>query len=297
MDCKAFDDCLELLMSDRSTLEQRRAAEAHLDGCSRCSELYGLTREELRSLDTPPPAGMVESILERTSGSACAGSRELLCDLVDDSLPAVDRQLVRLHLEGCGDCTRLHATLVHLAEDLPAFAHLETDPSFVPEVLVRTNRPMPTGWHERLLAGWRAWLVRPRAAFEMGYVGAIVLWVVLAAPISPVRGAHLKALETLKPVGAIADPESPAGKIGQGVVSVGVEVWQATARTGRESLTWLGSDLKQRYDSTGAAALDLGRRSADLGGQSIDRLWQQITGETTKENPIDGNQETEGSQQ
>ena len=139
IDCRSFEDRLERLMSGRSNPDERHAADGHLAACSRCRELYGLAREELGAFGAPPPPGMIESILERTSGSPCSRSRERLCDLVDGALETVDCQLVELHLEGCPDCSRLHTALVHLGQDLPAFAHLEPDAAFVSEVLVRTR--------------------------------------------------------------------------------------------------------------------------------------------------------------
>ena len=298
IDCRSFEDRLERLMSGRLNPNERRAAEEHMATCSRCEELYGLTREELGSLSTPPPVDLVESILERTSGSPCARASELLCDLVDRALPTVDGQLVRLHLESCPRCSHLHTVLVHLGEDLPAFAHLEPDAAFVSEVLARTRETLRRRWPDRLVAAWRGWLARPRAAWEMGYVGAIVLWVVFAAPVSPARGVPLRALAALQqPVAAITDPEGRAARVKQEVLSAGLEVWQATTATGSESLSWLGSDLKRRYDRTGVTALDLGRRGADLGEQTIDRLWQRLTGKTEKQTPIDPEQGTEGRQQ
>ena len=107
MDCRSLLDRLEALLDETLSGDDLRAAEEHLHECSDCRSFVELARTEPDGSALEPPADLAGSILERTSGPACDGARHRLCDYVDGALVDPDRELVRLHLDGCRDCEGL----------------------------------------------------------------------------------------------------------------------------------------------------------------------------------------------
>ncbi len=272
----------ERLARDDLPEAERRAVEAHLSSCERCGELYGLPDSLSATLTAPVAMEMTRTILDRTSGSSCSRAESRICESLDRDPEPVDRELLELHLRSCEACARLVPALQRLSLDLPHFATLSPDPFFVDDVKAVTSA-RPRGWPGRLHAGWRRWLMRPRAAWELGYVGAMLLWLVLGAPISPVRGAHTRAIEALKePVGSIGRTEAPWAN---DVLATAQRTWQATREIGQESLRGLGTDLKQRYRASEATARRLGSRSLDIGTESIHRALDMLSAEASSSAP------------
>jgi hypothetical protein len=246
---------------------ERHALEAHLSSCQRCGELYG-SMDLPATLAAPLAIELTRAILDRTSGSSCARAESGICQLIDDDADPVERELLELHLHSCEACAQLVPVLRRLGDELPSFATLAPGPQFVDDVIAVTSA-RPAAWPERLRAGWKRWLMRPRAAWELGYVGAMLLWLVFAAPISPVRGAPARTIEMLRePVQAIGATERGWT---DGMRATSQQVWQATRDIAGESLHRWGSDLKQRYRASGATALKIGSRGLELGTDSIDR--------------------------
>src|SRR3989442_15047115 len=63
-----------------------------------------------------------------------------LCDHYDWHLAPADDDLVRMHLDACGECAGLAAWLARLAADLPPLAEGDPGTRLVDEVLARTSR-------------------------------------------------------------------------------------------------------------------------------------------------------------
>jgi predicted anti-sigma-YlaC factor YlaD len=197
MSCTTLLTRIEMFLEGRLLAAEQKAASAHLAGCPRCREIVKVMRTDLRFMSDEPPAGLTESILERTSGRPCDRARELLGDLVDGAVTGLDRDLIEGHLESCADCAAVRRALTQLAGDLPVFATLRPIPSLVDDVMALTvERRSP--WRDVLSATWQSLLGRSRLALEAGYVGAVLLWLVFGASWAPLRAAPAQALAVVQ---------------------------------------------------------------------------------------------------
>lgn len=180
----------------------------------------------------------VRDVLARTSGSACDRACGLLPELTDGSLELLDRQLVRRHLEHCAGCRALAVTLGWLGGELASLVELDPGPDFTAGVLARTSgrgaaaqarrtaqvaQSGPGGLMDRLGQWWQDRILRPGFALQAAYAATVILVLLTATPISPLRGAPQKALA---------------------VVQVGPEVLPLVG----DASQW----LTERADSTGA---------------------------------------------
>jgi hypothetical protein len=196
MDCMTFIDRLEALLAGRLSGAARRAVEAHAKRCADCGGLLeALTAVEAGTVH--PPAGLAEKVLERTSGSPCAGVRRVLCDRRDDPPGETDAALLRGHLAHCPACAALGRVLAGLAEDLPRLAEVAPPPSLLEGVLARTTGRRAPGpaWPLRWAGFWRRLLQRPRFALEGAYVGALLVALLFGFPSSPLAGLPRRAVD------------------------------------------------------------------------------------------------------
>lgn len=227
MDCREFIDRLDDFLEGKLSADGKRAAAEHLERCSDCRQLAGVLGD--RALLQPPP-DLVAAVLARTSGDTCGSARERVCDFVDGRLDPVDSQLVGAHLDGCEECSALSAAITRLSRELPSLAEMTPDRAFVPEVMARTvgrRRPVVRR-AARVLAGWRAWVRRPRFALEAAYVGTCVLVLVFGIPSSPLAGIPRKALNVMT-INPVAEVEQPLAGL-ERQVSTGVRTaWLAAS--------------------------------------------------------------------
>lgn len=143
---------------------------------------------------------LTRSVLARTSGSSCPSAHERLAPLADGDLEAGDAELIRLHVAHCGECARILDVVAWLAKELPALAEVEPGPAFTRDVMAATaGRRSFAGvvqdWMDRARDAARALAVRPRLPLEGAYIGAMVVWLLVAAPFSPLRGVPEQAAE------------------------------------------------------------------------------------------------------
>jgi hypothetical protein len=151
----------------------------------------------------------VRDVLARTSGSACDRACGLLPDLADGALAVLDRQLVQRHLEHCPGCRAVALALGRLGPELAARAELDPGPEFLAGVVARTSGRSaaaqrrrareaaasgPGGLVDRLGRWWLDRVLRPRFALQAAYAAALVLALLTATPVSPLKGASERAV-------------------------------------------------------------------------------------------------------
>lgn len=196
MDCRSFLTRIEAFIDGSLPTDEHVAADEHLAACPRCREIVNVMGTDLAFLSVESPAGLAESILERTSGRPCSSALERLGD-VDGALGRVDRDLVQGHLNHCSDCAGVVVATRRLADDLPALAEFEPDPGFIDAVMVAIATHEPS-WAQTRAPWWLGLLGRSRVAWEAGYVGAIVLWLVFGASWAPLRATSERALAVVQ---------------------------------------------------------------------------------------------------
>lgn len=188
---------------------------------------------------------LIRSILERTSGSACASARGRIVAFADEELETLDVDLMRMHFSGCTACTALVAALRQMSADLPLLAEIEPDAQFIHDVLART-RPAPS-----LAARIRARIVaalalRPRIAWEIAYVGTCVLALARLVPETPVPG---RALELVQPL---------TGEVSR--------AWEATASETESTITAVAESVRRGFGTLWDGAASQGEQSENRDG-------------------------------
>jgi hypothetical protein len=268
MNCREFEESVHLLAGETAPPAVEAAARAHAATCPRCLRLLQIVRPEdaategtrtgdMKSGDMKPggmksggikpgsmkPADMkpevepdpaedlTAAILQRTSGAACSRIGERLCEWVDQSLDAIDGELVAQHLRHCSNCAATAEALQLMQAELPQMANLEPDPGFVADVLARTSgckgeRSALAAWRgrwwrARTHAGlqWERLMRRPRIALELAYCGAMIFLIVLGPPVRP-SGTAAVASGRMAPLTAAMDfwqQEQPVSKLVIGI--------------------------------------------------------------------------------
>jgi hypothetical protein len=260
-------DRLDDFLEGRLNAADCREVEEHLLSCPGCRELKDLATGEEATM--APPPDLLGAILARTSGAPCGSARGRLCDHVDRILPPVDDDLVRAHLEGCGECGGLARALLRLAMDLPPLAEMEPGPRFVADVLARTSRRQTVAARlaAPLLAACRRLALRPRIAWEGAYAGAIVLLILFGTPNAPFAGVPVKALELVRTAQVavpVASEEVPR------IRTVVRSRWEETQAKVQGRTRVLETELKHRSLKT-------------WGGfkQELGTLWERIASQMT----------------
>lgn len=173
----------------------------------------------------------VRDVLARTSGSPCARAEMHLDALVDGDLAGLDRELVQAHLEHCSGCRALAVTLGWLGPVLPAMAEVDPGPEFTDRVLAATSRRRlpasapalpqgPAGLMDRLGRWWEERILRPGFAAQVAYAATVVLVLLTATPLSPLRSMPRQAFELVT--------AGPATMPFVGTALDGASLWLAT---------------------------------------------------------------------
>ena len=193
MTCQSFERRLDDLLAGHCTADEWREAEAHLAGCPRCRRVFDAVAGRADDMDDAGHESLAQAILARTTGGGCEAARERLCDFVDGSLAALDRDLVGGHLDHCPACAELAAALAETASVLPSFATLSPRYSLVPGVLAATSRrPVQPTFGDRVSAWLARAAARPRFSLEVAYVLTVLLLVVLGNPVNAYKEASVR---------------------------------------------------------------------------------------------------------
>jgi anti-sigma factor RsiW len=285
MDCAAFEDRLDSVLAGTCSAGEWTAAEAHLAGCVRCRRLFEAVRTERPLLGPGEGEALTRSILARTTGAACGRVRELACDLVDGTLPGIDREMVAAHVERCRECGALAATLSDLAHVLPAMASVEPPADFVRSVLrATTERPMAPGFGAWLGQWWSRAIERPRFSLEVAYVLTVLLILLVGNPVAAFRDASARAVAAAqspvsRAVDRVAEPVVSARSNGeatleaaQGMLASLTARLQVIGRSLDDSLRGSASAQPRGEPSLFRTLLDSIMRA----GNDVWRFWQGL---------------------
>jgi len=259
MDCRRFEFRLEDLSKGALPLAEQRAAKEHAAGCAACNELLELV---MLPVETEREAsvslrGFVESVVDQTSGAACASATASLPALADGSLEREQRVLVAAHVAECAECDHLVTLLSALRRDLPRLAEVRPDAGFVADVLKRT---LPVNVQLRRWWGrtWTRWLHRPRFASELAYIGSLVLVLVVATPGSPLEAVPRRALA------AVQQP-----------IPIDVEEYLAAPADAVQALTGSpGAERVGKWIAAGAGKAQQADEVVDKAAEGLATFWR-----------------------
>lgn len=181
MDCRRFEELLDVFEAGTLPVEQREAAQQHMSACPSCRELHESICGHPDALPHEWHDALTSEILRRTSGPVCNEAELHLCPLMDDDLGDTDREFLHLHVSHCPSCDALAISLRELKETLPEMAALEPGDAFTAEVLQATTRH--TTAFAELRKWWRRMMLRPRFAWEAAYVGALLILLAIGNPV------------------------------------------------------------------------------------------------------------------
>jgi hypothetical protein len=301
MKCVSFQDRIDrFLAGTLGAGEQAQALDhlAHCADCRRIVEIFG-------PADAPGPQdpALTEAILAQTSQAACQQLQSSLGDLCDGRLDPVAQQLAERHLAGCARCARLHRVVQELALILEDMAQVALDEELTARILAATSGRIR--WWERAMRAqrrrWQQWLARPRFGLEFAYVATVVVALLTATPVSPLRQVPVELKGWLQ--GATAD-STQAGPLSAGpdlllrlpgrvvdlgsTATYGVRV-DLTERKQQTSRVWTrmadhGGELLQA-----AADRDLARMGAVLSqvGCDVKLMWKGVRKQLPETDPLE----------
>ncbi|MDH3629279.1 MAG: zf-HC2 domain-containing protein [Acidobacteriota bacterium] len=234
------------------------------------------------------PRDLLRDVLANTSGSPCTQAEERLPAFVDGELLGMDHQLVHRHARACQDCGPLIVALNRLQEALPPLADLSPGPGFAAHVYAATSRSQtplrPRGIRD-FLQGLGQLRRRPRLHLEAGYLGAVVIWLLVLAPFAPMR-------ELPGTVASFFDTQEQHSLPRQAE-----QVWQVTGEAGIESVRNLTDRIERRVEQSAPARDTLDRNYHSLReavqdqdpqrsgealngmGDGLEGIWQAMTGQ------------------
>lgn len=212
MDCTRCEELLLERAERQIAADVRGRVEQHLHACPRCREFSRLLEDEAEG-SLPVPEDLTAAILTETTASPGA--------IVPEEL--LDRELARL-------------------------ASLEVDERFVDDVMAATARA-DRGRLSRRLSEFRERLVRrPRLTLEGAYAAALIAFLLIGLPSSPLAALPRNALDRLSDQrGTILSVSASA----RHVSDAGRDAWSRAGRLiGDARLPMHLSDLEQLTDST-----------------------------------------------
>jgi len=267
--CENFENQADDFVAGRLPAAAHAAAAAHVAGCAACGALVIAMRASLEMLALPADApDLTHAVLALTSGSACERAQSLLCDFVDGQLDGGSTTLLREHRAHCARCDALTSTLAWLRDMLPDCTERAPDAQFTADVVLATTalHVHRSPWRARVMDQWRALMLRPRLAWEVAYVGTLVLVLLFGTPGSPLRGAPTRAVAAVEvsPVDALRNMGRQLVYLHRGVDALGSRAWGVTGgRVVDHFETW-GSDYARQRPGMPEAATSLRRNSDTL---------------------------------
>lgn len=256
MQCPEFKRQLPVLLAEALTTLERDAAEAHLEECAACRQLFARFSQEQPGFVIPDAGALTRRILQAIGPDPCATSENLLGDLIDGVLDAEQARYLNLHLTDCARCTQLHTVLAGMAANLSLLAEREPPAGMLESILRQTRfQPEPA----RQPSVWAQCadfclqlLKRPRFPLEASFA-ATVLWVSAFGIPAPVSAT------------AFAEPLP---------VRHTLELAQDRLGTGFERLT---PAFENRIDTLNTYRTEVLERGVDTAQQTGSQVWDQLS--------------------
>jgi predicted anti-sigma-YlaC factor YlaD len=250
MDCRRFEEILDRLAAGRATPVERADAEAHLRSCEACGLWQPAAVSDSNALPPEADEALTRSILEITSGPACARAEQVLANTIDEVLESGAARILQMHLSGCARCAELARTMRSLKETLPEMAEIDPGPAFAGEV-IRAARASLRIRVRRWAHPARIWyrlIRRPLFTWEAAYAGTVLFAILFLNPWFPLReyasqavsAAEISApagLSRVVPAGTL--PE--AAEIARTASAVSARVTGAGSAIGRSASDWTKS--------------------------------------------------------
>lgn len=183
-ECRQFELKLGDFLEGSLPRPARSDAEAHMAGCRECHTLYCIAVGEVDLLTAEAEQPLLGEILKKTSGPACSRALEEMCDLVDGTIASTEANILSIHLQHCPSCGETRRILAEIRAVLPQMARIWPGAGFAHEVLAATTRgrvQAESGW-KRTRRLWSRLIHRPRLAWEVAYLGTLVLLVTIGNP-------------------------------------------------------------------------------------------------------------------
>jgi len=183
-------------------------------------------------------------------------------------LPAADAELVRAHVQNCTRCAALHATLCWLQRELPPLAAVQPDAQLTSDILSVTAgmRQRRTPLHHGVRDWFARLVARPRFAWEVAYVGTLIVVLLFGTSASPFRSVPERALAIIQ-----IDPRDAVGGASQrlrdlhgGIGNVGARAWDATAGRALQSSRDAGAAYADQHPGMHDALADFRAHGGEL---------------------------------
>ena len=269
MKCEDFENQADDFVAGHLPPSADAAAAAHAAGCAACGALVIAMRANFELLALPDETpDLTDAVLAVTSGPSCERAQSLLCDFVDGELDAVSSALVRDHREHCARCDALASTLAWLGDVLPDFTERAPDAEFTADVVQVTSalHVHRSPWRARLRDGWRSLMLRPRLAWEVAYVGTLIIVLLFGTPGSPLHSVPTRAVAAVEvsPVDALRNMGRQLVYLHRAIDALGARAWGVTGGRAVDHLeTWAG-DYARQHPGMPEAAASLQRNSGAL---------------------------------
>ncbi|HEY3383593.1 MAG TPA: zf-HC2 domain-containing protein [Vicinamibacterales bacterium] len=291
MNCEGFDRALDALLDGACDPADWQRAEAHATACPRCARLFEGLSGRGDGLDEDAEASLVDAVMARTSGSACESARERLCDYVDGSLEAFDRELVAGHVARCAPCAELAEVLARTAQVLPSLAELTPPASLMRDVLSNTSRHrVEPSFGERLMAWLMRAAQRPRFPYEVAYVCTLLLILIVGDPMRAIQNMSARGAFYLEPraeaaVRTIGGPLAAARSAGARTVAAVAQAPAAGVEIRRNLSTalaaWWDTRIQAPFRTMAGQVTAWAQAMIDAFGQFVERIRKPSAPKTT----------------
>jgi hypothetical protein len=136
-----------------------------------------------------------------------------------------------------------------MRDELPALGELSPQAGFLDDVLKATVGARRPAFGERLTAAWGRLVQRPRIAWEVAYVGAMLVWLIFGTPASLLQNVARQTRD-MAGGGTLPSPAAKFDDVKTRVTTIGSDTWTTTREAWLISLDRLQGEVRERYERT-----------------------------------------------